>query len=46
MDDYEDAEKDLFKDDDDDGVVTDGENESFPENEGDFGETPEDDIDE
>ena len=46
MDDYEEAEKDLFKDDDDDGVVTDGENESFPENEGDFGEAPEDDIDE
>ena len=46
MDDYEDAEKDLFKEDDDDGVVAEGENEGFPENEGDFGEAPEDDIDE
>ena len=45
-DDYEDVEKDLFKDDDDDGVVADGENAEFPENEGDFGEAPEDDIDE
>ncbi len=45
-DDYEDVEKDLFKDDDEDGVVADGENAEFPENEGDFGEAPEDDIDE
>lgn len=42
-DDYDDVENDLFKDDDDEDVVTDG-NEEFPENEGDFGEAPEDDI--
>ncbi|NLD22379.1 MAG: hypothetical protein GX664_07930 [Bacteroidales bacterium] len=43
-DDYDDVEKDLFKDpDDDEEEATEGE---FLDNDGDFSEAPEDDIDE